>query len=312
MAYYRSTYRRRRFARRPTYRRRRTTNRIRPRFRRRSSYRRRAPTRKIRNVAARKCKDKMLGMPYTQDDPPAPENPGSAITLTGNSTWGIIWNASGRSLGRFNQESAMYPTEADRHKSRVYFRGVQERLSFETNTDAHWIHRRVVFLDQGETMRQYMPPDTAQTLLGQAGYVRPMWAVLNAAGATEPGATSWNEISDEIFDGSHSLDWSNHMTAKMDSQKVKVLYDRISPIRSGNDRGTWKIRKMWHPVNRTLVYDDDQQGNEINTSPWSAGTRQSCGDVIVMDLFTCADGTETDELRMGSEATVYWHEGAGY
>lgn len=265
-------------------------------------------------MAARKCKDKMLGLPFTQDSPPASENPGSALTLTGNSTWGVIWNASGRSLGRFNPNgtSPVFPLEADRGKSRTYFRGVSEKMSLETNSNAAWLHRRTVFLDMGETIRVNMPPDTASTLLGREGYVRPLWAVLNTAGATEPGATAWGEISDEIYDGQHSVDWSNIMTAKLDNQKVKVLYDRISRISSGNDRGTWKIRNFWHPVNRTIIYDDDQDGNEVNTSPWSAGTRQSAGDVIVMDIFTCADGEEADQLQVGSEATVYWHEGSGY
>jgi len=254
----------------------------------------------------------MVGMPYTQDDPPAPENPGSALTLTGNSTWAVVWNASGRSLGRFNQDSGMYPTEADRHKSRVYFRGVRERLSMETNSNAAWIHRRVVFLDQSEIIRAHMPPDTAQTLLGGAGYTRPLWAVLNTAGATEPGATAWSEISDEIYDGQLGMDWASFLTARFDSQKIKVLYDRMRRISSGNDRGTWVTPKYWHPINRTLVYDDDQDGNSINTAPWSNGSRQSCGDVIVLDLFSCADGETADEIRIGSEATVYWHEGGGY
>ncbi|QIR82254.1 capsid protein [Chicken genomovirus mg8_401] len=307
---------------RPRFRRRtfrRRTNRARPRRTFRRSYyrgrrtRRPNTTKRIRNIAARKCKDKMLGLPYTLDDPPAPANPGEATTLTGNSTWGIIWNASGRSIGRLNPTGqALFPLEADRGKSRVYFRGVAEKMSMETNSNAAWIHRRTVFLDGGETIRTHMPPDTASTLTGSLGYVRPLYTVLNTAAASEPGATAWHEISDQIYDGQHNVDWSNLITARMDSQKVKVLYDKTRRISSGNDRGTWKINKYWHPVNRTIIYDDDQDGNEINTAPWSSGSRQSAGDVIVMDIFSCADGEEADEIRVGVESTVYWHEGSGY
>lgn len=306
MAYFRRSRYRKRRTRRSRYGRRTRTTRRNYRYRNRA----RVTTRRIRTIAARKAKDTMTSLPFTQDTPPAPMDPGAPVRITGNSFWGFVWNASGRQRG-VSATGSEFLNRETRLKQRCFFKGVAEDMNFLTNSDASWTHRRIVFLDRGETVRDAMPPNTAVVAIGSVGYVRPLWAVLNVAGATEPGATAWADISDVLFDGQRNVDWSTYLTAKTDPQRVKTLYDRTTTIRSGNDRGLWKVKRFWHPVNRTIIYDDDEEAGNIVSRPWSSGMG-SCGDVIVVDMFGCPDGTTDDELSIGTQARVYWHEGQGY
>ena len=65
---------------------------------------------------------------------------------------------------------------------------------------------------------------------------------------------------------------------------------------------------MWLPINKTLVYSDEEAGNDINQGQLSTLGRQGLGDVFVLDLFDCSTANNASSLVFEPEATLYWHE----
>lgn len=309
-------FRRSRFSRRRPIRRRRRTFRRRVTRGRRS--RPRASFRRIKNIASDKRKDNMMPVPISAGDtgsgsPPAAGTPGTAYTMGGDGIYAFLWAASARRQGTAGDTWTFKASNSQRQATRVFLKGLREQMSFETDTSAEWIHRRVVFLEGTRFIPKNFPSSVADHHDGTNGYLRAMWPVLNPQG-TEPGTSTWNALRGLIYDGSFGNDWTNPFTAKMDSQRITVLYDKIRKIRGGNNgRGTWQMPKYWHPVNKVLVYNDDEEGAApMFTDPWSSGSKDSCGDLCVIDLFACAGGAASDHANLGFQSTLYWHEGGGY
>jgi hypothetical protein len=70
-------------------------------------------------------------------------------------------------------------------------------------------------------------------------------------------------------------------------------------------------RKMWHPVNKTIMYSDKENGSTPQTTGWSSMSPNSPGNFYILDIFSTGQdlpGDTTGVGEFGSEATVYWHE----
>lgn len=290
--------RRRRYATRRTTRKRRYVTR-----RRVSRRSRKMPRRRILDVTTRKCRDTMLS--YTNVDELNPAGAGlgaiQAKDMVGGTGtfYSSIWIPTARPAVE-NTGVKGAPLSPLRHRSEIFAKGVKENILFETSTARPWRWRRICFWAKGDVIYgDATDPATSQFFRfdDTVGMVRSS----NAIGSGFPG--------EYIFKGTENIDWLDRMTAPVDTDHIKPVYDKTVTLRSGNDAGMSQTIKMWHPMNKTIVYNDEERGFQVIPTALSTSGRRGAGDFYIYDLFQVATGsTETDILRFQPNATFYWHE----
>lgn len=293
----------------------RTTRRVRRRQPARKRVYRRRPAmtrRRILNVTSRKKQDNMLSV-YKPDPFTGTGATGGAIqfSATPSARWNalaFVATARGFTTSSGAGESNVND-DATRTATRCYARGIKEQLVYETTSGRHWLHRRICFTFYGT---EILNPDDTRDLHGaywletSNGYVRAMTNVFSPTADT----TLWGQIADVVFKGQPSQDWSDLITAKVDNRRVKLMYDHTYSIQSGNEEGVIKRRSLWHPMNKTIVYNDDEAGGSKINTELSANNRQSMGDYYILDIFDCGTqpASDDDTLSFAAHATYYWHE----
>ena len=182
----------------------------------------------------------------------------------------------------------------------------------ETSSGVPWYWRRIVFAYRAvrAPFNEAVPASAAPLatlapyLETSSGYAR-FWndQSINNAGTT--GIERFNVL----FRGAQGVDWSNVFTAPVDTRRVDLISDKRHALSSGNANGIYRQFKRWIPINKNLVYDDDETGEDEGTSHFSVDDKRGVGNVYILDLFAAgAQGTGTDLLRVESTATAYWHE----
>lgn len=201
--------------------------------------------------------------------------------------------------------------QATRTSTTCFMRGFKESLKIQTSSSIPWFHRRICFAVKDNNFRGYLSTDSP-TLVGvmnysqnsARGYTR-TWInqLQNNASNT---VTNWYSV---LFRGSEGLDWDNISTAPLDNRRVDVKYDKLTVIKSNNERGTIVSRKYWHAMNKNIVYDDDEIADVTAGSNWSVDDKRGMGDYHILDLFIAGTGAgATDLLKIDSTSTLYWHE----
>jgi len=253
------------------------------------------------------------------DSPSDPQvNGGSGTYTTGpaflNGTGGtgqpyvFAWLPSGRTRALGTTVDDLYNVTDDLRESKVtYIRGLKETISLATNTNVAWRWRRIVVfwkdvlvLNPSSNYRDlWYDPNVSPSTTGR-GYVR----VFNSLNTTRYAA-----LTDLIFVGTQDKDWTDPFTAALDKSRVDVKYDKTITIQSRTNTGTDLTFHRWHPVNKTMIYDDEQVGASWNSSFYSSNARGSCGDMVVIDIIRGGiNSGGSDRMRLVSDATFYWHE----
>lgn len=194
-----------------------------------------------------------------------------------------------------------------RTASEIYARGIAETITIEINDGTAWRWRRIAFCLKGDLLRDptfpitYTEPNssTARTLR-------------NIAMATTTGSTSFNQyvaMRNTIFKGNITTDWQAIFDAPIDTTKITLLSDRVRTLTSGNASSRVIRRKVWTPFNKTLVYDDNENGVVQTTSRWSTTGKPGMGDVYVVDMFSASQYADlASRMLFNPTTTLYWHE----
>lgn len=220
-------------------------------------------------------------------------------TLSGASTSFMIWNASYRERNPGLDDNST----ANREDNVAYIRGLREMITFrtsgvnETGNAAGWLWRRILFTAKGLYQALGTSVDHAFT---SQGYVRFL--------ANHNGTTYGSAVSGALFEGVVNVDWTDLMTAKCNNEKFTVLYDKVTRLNPQSSAPQYWKHKRWHPINKNLVYDNEENGPNETTSGYSTLGKPGCGDVYVVDIFSCASMNSQDTLYFAPEATLYWHE----
>lgn len=197
---------------------------------------------------------------------------------------------------------------ADRTASTVYMRGYKENMRIQTSTPLPWLWRRITFTTKGPTfltnvdgaaIQQYLP--YSDTSIGMAR----KW--FNLQVNNQPNTVgAFNSV---LFKGVQNQDWNDVITAKLDTSRVTVKSDVTRRIITGNSSGHFSERKLWYPMNKNLVYDDDESGSAEQSSYYSTDSRAGMGDYFIVDyLVPGVGGTTSDVINLNCTATLYWHE----
>jgi hypothetical protein len=289
-------------------------NRLRPRSRytaktRRYTKRRPMSRKRILNIASQKKRDKMLtytnvnassqtgGTTYAQV--PAIITGGSGtpfVAVWCSTARDNVANSTGRVGTKFDQ--------ACRTASLCYMVGLKEVIEVQVADGLPWQWRRICFaLKGGSTASGNLPGASTSFAVSQetsAGWVRTF------NGLTQ---TQQNNFFALLFQGALNSDWNDPLTAKVDTERVSLKYDKVCTIASGNEDGVIRKYNRWHPMRKNLMYDDDESGGTTGPSGYSTNSRIGMGDYWVIDIIKPRVGsTSANQLLFNLESTLYWHE----
>jgi len=242
------------------------------------------------------------------DDGTTPGTPGLTHSIDGDFGYAGLFIPTARLPGP--QFGA-----SERNKTRTFSKGYHERITLITNTAAHWMWRRIVFrkimlpqILQVQAVTPTVNPNIVFNLRDTTrGQMRTTW---NMGLGSTPNIDVDNIMQSLIFDGTEGSDWASVYNAKTAKRFIKVVSDRTRQLGGAQTaQGRAHRFQEWYPVNRTLVYDDEESGATPDSgSTYSDSSRFTAGDLCIYDTFQCINGTESDILRFGVEGTYYWHE----
>ena len=198
---------------------------------------------------------------------------------------------------------------ATRAQTDVFWVGTKEKIDVQTNTSLPWTWRRIVFSAKGiEPISFTADSETTVAqdhLLTSNGYVR---YTARLGGDSENAALAAT-VASFIFKGSGGIDWLTPINAPISRERVQIWYDKTVNIRSGNDVGTRRVYNRWHPIRKTMIYQDRETGGREDSRDSSSLSRASVGDVYIVDIIQPhGAATDSDSITFAPNATVYWHE----
>jgi hypothetical protein len=262
-------------------------------------------TRSILNKTSRKKKDTMLCVTNTTPTVPSGSstyNPAPAV-LNAGGTYMFPWICTWRDNGG---AGTIYD-DAVRSSTTCYMRGLKEKINLVSNDGTQWLWRRICFTYKGGDFYGKTATGYALALTSSTnGFQRVVNDINNAGSSGQPLRTEFLNV---MFRGGNTIDWNNVFTAPLNTTRVSVRYDKVTSLSSGNAAGKNMIFNRWHGMNKNLVYDDDEDGQETNPGAASVGGKPGMGDYYVIDFFQSGPAASSgSQLAFAPEATLYWHE----
>lgn len=114
-------------------------------------------------------------------------------------------------------------------------------------------------------------------------------------------------LVDRIFKGRPGTDTISYFLAATDKDQVKIHLDQTRVFNGGNQNGYGKFTKHYIPFERRMIYDSDENGDEMEQATKAAQGRTGMGDVYIYDIFQDV-GAPTGVMNFISDSTLYWHE----
>jgi len=199
---------------------------------------------------------------------------------------------------------------AERTATTCYMRGFSEHLRVQTSSGLPWFHRRICFAIRGpgpfnNFNKADTPTQAYQNYVDTSNGMERLWLnlTINAAPNT------YTDQKSLLFKGNEGQDWNDPILAPLDTSRLDVKFDKTFVYRSGNASGTLRERKLWHPMNKNLVYGDDEAGEGLIDTYYSTSAKPGMGDYYIVDIVQGGvGGTASDILNIFSNSTLYWHE----
>lgn len=249
----------------------------------------RTSRRRILNISSQKKKNNAqpVNFNYLGESP----IPGSKVMGSDRTTY-LLWRPTA-----LTDDTDIY-SSASRGAQQIYWRGIKERAEVGTSSGAAWRWRRIVFEAKSLNINGLI--SNVET---SAGFNR---AMVELSG--DPPANLRNSLESFLFQGSVGVDWNTVFNAKVDNNRCRLLSDKVRHLQSGNDRGRFYTFRQWIPLNKTMVYNDDEVGDDKQSNTFASPGRKGMGDVYVYDMFQCLTSDAINTLNFNPQATLYWHE----
>lgn len=274
-------------------------------------------TRAILNKTSRKKRNGMLTFSNT--------TAAGALATVGQAPLTIAGSPSGNTLGivHFRPTSMdlngndttpnSIVNNATRTASICYMKGFAENLRVETSTGNPWFHRRICICTRDPLFYVQSSADAAGADRGYAasGSIETSngWQRLASNTVIDTLGNTTAQWLTVLFKGAQGNDWDDYITAPVDTTRVDLKFDKTWIYRSGNQQGVLRERKLYHPMNRNLYYDDDENGASETSVTYSVRDKRGMGDYHIFDMFSQgSSGSTTDLLKIRFTSTLYWHE----
>lgn len=238
-----------------------------------------------------------------------PVTQGTAFVAAGGAAGFFVFCPTAMNLTANAGGANLLINVAERTATTVFHRGFSEHLRLQTSSGLPWFHRRICFTIRGisvfqaatdtGTIQTYQP--FADTSNGQER----LW--FNQSVNAQPISTAAQQTL--LFKGVVNRDWDDLILAPVDTSRVTLKFDKTWVIKSGNANGTLVERKLWHPMNKNLVYDDDESGEGEIDAYYSTQGKAGMGDYYIVDIVQGGvGGSSSDVINIFSNSTQYWHE----
>lgn len=269
------------------------------------TYRKKTSRRSILDVTSRKKRNGMLSISTTPVNGGGNITPvaGAAYIAAGGGPNTFLWNATAQSL----DATSVVPNQASRTATTCYMKGLSEHLRVSTSSGLPWFHRRICFTSKLKYEPATNPGATVprQTYFDGLSGIERLWFNISRNNDSADELTLYGFL----FRGVINQDWTDPIIAPVDPTRVTKMFDRTYVYKSGNQVGTHKEHKLYHSMEKSLVYDDDEAGEQELQSYYSTTAKPGMGNYFVVDIFSAlAGGTSSDILKIDSNATLYWHE----
>jgi len=259
-------------------------------------------SRRVRNIAARKKQDTLFGVtgPVSSGPDQASIPPGVSFFLH-NGTY------------RLYQD---HDNDHVRTTQTPYYVGIKDRVQLSCTFP--YTHRRVCFWTHEQILlgQPYNFPDEVDPDENPS-YMRRNITQLN------PTLSDQAAVLEYLFKGTLNTDYSasTRPITPFDSKRVVVVYDKTFQINphigvadpSASFGGKIVNRRFWHPIRKTISYDEDEDGAAVGPQQPGYASRNPRypGNFYIMDIFSTGQNIENPEGTVGTftpETTTYWHE----
>lgn len=269
-------------------------------------------TRAMLNRTSKKKRDTMLCWSNTNGNGVTQATAPSSLNINGTGSAFVVWNATARDATDSSTGNNFPAYESGRTSTTCFMRGLKENIRVQTSTGLPWLWRRICFTYKDRAIFDQING------VGTGGPVQNYVSFIEASNGY--GRLAFNQTLNNqaptiafqqarLFRGEQGQDWNDPMTAPLDTRRITVKYDKYTRISSGNSTGILRDYKRWYPMNRNLVYDDDEAGNTEAFSSFSVADKAGMGNYYVCDIIQPGyGGTTSDILSMSFEASLYWHE----
>lgn len=275
------------------------------------TYRKRSAvsSKRILNLTSTKKRNTMLSWSNTTNTGASRTNQVGAAIVNGSQGGFFVWNSTAQSLFANGNNGNITINQAERTASSCYMRGLSENIRIQTSSAIPWFHRRICFTTKGLDFIVAQSGDTpinpTQNYVDTSTGIERLWLNVNVNNTPNTQANYFSQI----FKGTINQDWNDLIVAPTDPLRITVKFDKTWIITSGNQNGTVKERKLWHPMNKTLVYDDDEAGAGTVAQYVTVDSKAGMGDYMVVDIIQAgSQGTSTDFMSINANSTLYWHE----
>ena len=183
----------------------------------------------------------------------------------------------------------------DRNRQSIFFVGWRDVMYIEMTQALIW--RRIIFWS-------YKRYEFAQSVLNTSGNYFRRW---------DPYTDSFHpEVTEDVLRGQDGIDYVERFSfdAQTDSNKIRVIYDRKRVFNPMANNPTVRNFKFWHPIRKKIVFDNPEEGDNLESTVWSVESPNSAGNLYVLDMFAHAvsTGAEAGPTTINAESTVYWRE----
>lgn len=243
-------------------------------------------------------------------DPPT-DTVGTPGQMTGDRVWMYAFSPSARrstnNVSDIPAPSRSRKGDFNRESWKTYSVGYSERINFETGGAANWKWRRMVVSYVGD-IYDVVPEDTLEYLDRRSppypGQVRTMYDFAQNTFVQQ-------SLCEILFQGQQGVDWADIFNAKLDSKRVRVIYDKVRHLSGGNNAAHWGGAKHYFRHGETIHYDEQESGDakQINfNGSRFAEDGSPGGNLLIFDFFACANGAASNLMRWSPTGTYYWHE----
>lgn len=211
---------------------------------------------------------------------------------------------------RLRPDDAGTSDSSTRENAETFAVGYSEKIRIQIYRGQPWMWRRIVFMNKGPDLITNIDPVEGDPNQPPQFFFPSLTGGMQRITAPANASTQ-TILTARLFQGTQGSDWTNILDAKVDTRRVDLISDKTRTMNGGNADGKIVNLNLFYPIRKRLVYNDVEDGYSEVESYFSTMTKDSCGDMYIVDIFHAgpSPGSVTDGyLDFAVQGKYYWHE----